>query len=144
MEGTSPDGKSQLKQESLRTDGRLLRQLEGPTAQTGGNQRKQESPAQTVGLSPDGKHHYQPRQEEHILDWRPFRPKGKPTPRQEALAQAGGPSAQREDPDSGTRLLSPYEGPFARSGWNPFAQTGGPAQTEGSQPTQAAHPRREH
>ena len=40
MEGTSPDRKSQLKQKTLRPDGKLLCQLEGPSAQTGGNQRK--------------------------------------------------------------------------------------------------------
>ena len=80
MEGTSPDGKSELKQETLRADGKLLLQLESPSTQTGGNQRKQEAPAQTGGFSPDGKH--QPRQEEHIPNWNPFHPEGKPTSRQ--------------------------------------------------------------
>ena len=109
--------------------------MEGPpprqeaTSATRRSQPRREAPAHTGGTH-SRLEALPPRREAHAQEGSPQPKREDPPPRRKAQTQAGDSSAQ-------------MRGPSARSGWNPFAQTGGPAQTEGSQPAQAAHPRRE-
>ena len=124
MEGTSTDGKSQLKQETLRPDGKLLRQLEGTSAQTGGNQRnrrpqpRREASAHTGSISPDRRKIFQIGG--HSAQKQSPRPGRKPSPSGRTLHPDGTPRPRKKAPQAQIR------GPSVRSGWNLFAQTGRP------------------
>ena len=122
MVDTSPDGKSKLKQETLRPDGRLLRQMEGPFAQAGGHQSKQKAPAQTGNLTPEGNLSLCPPRLE------PLRPDQRPSSDRRFPAHTGGPP-QTGGPQPKREALSPDERPSAQTeGPSPDGtQTGGPS-----------------